>query len=597
MGEGTRRAWLVAATVLLSTVVAASQAAAAARTVVVSYRNPSSADVAGVALYHGTSRSDVDHGLNLTRIDLGRQAPDSSGVIRVTLSGFDDTRDYYMALRSYDSSQRESANSNVGLLPASAPALPAGTIYSENFDSYAPGADPSGWVDSGPGVASAGDASLFSTDLAAGSAEAFGAASSAGDLNATLVASGSAAWASYEFTGRVESDSTTGSTGVSVLSAYPDAQFYYRLAKFGVGPFKLMKIGTGSLDCASSTSTGVTGDPGEWLRFRVRVTRFDGRNRVRAAMWPDGSAAPASFQADCWDADPESVSSGRVGVYSSGASGSHWDDLVVASIAPDGAPPGYGGSTAPPPPPSGYASESSVAHWWKPGWDLDDIGRDFAASGGIDADVDGKGVSAKDISQGGTTAATLDLDGTAEALGDFTLKPYGIADTWSLGAWVRPAKVSASSKPRYILELNGTTTTDALDRISLSIDANGHFGIEVSDLFARTRAISSPAGLSLSKTGDTWYFVVVVKTANQKLALFVNGVEVASTTVGVPSQSDVARVLRIGGRVTNSTGYFWKGGIGSVALWRSALKSSEISALYASGDRGAAIRPTLLAQR
>jgi hypothetical protein len=187
----------------------------------------------------------------------------------------------------------------------------------------------------------------------------------------------------------------------------------------------------------------------------------------------------------------------------------------------------------------------------------------------------------------------MDLDGVAEALGQFALQPYGIDDTWTVGAWVRPAKVSSASKPRYVLDLNGGTKAP-VDRISLTIDASGHFGVEVSDLFGRTRAISSPVGLTPSKKGDTWYLVLAVKTGNQKLALYVNGVQVASTTVGVPTQSDTARALRIGARlVNNSTGYFWKGGIGSVAMWSTALGASEVRALFTAGDAGVALRPTL----
>ena len=590
-------------------VVAASRAAAGQRSVVVSYLSPADPNVVGAALYHGASASDVQSGQNLTRIDLG--APAASGVTRVTVQGLDDTRDYYMALRSYDASGRESANSNIGVLTASAP---PGALYSESFDSYAPGADPAGWVDSGSGVPGAGDASTFAAAQAADGAETLGVASSALELNATLVSPGSASWSSYDYSGRIESDSLGGKAGVTVLSQYPDAAFGYVLSRSGSRPYVLSKNGTGSLACVGTISTGVAGAAGEWLRFRVRVTRFDGRNRVRASLWPDQTPPPASFQTDCWDADLESVSSGRIGVYSSSNAGNHWDDLVVVPVTPDGAPPGYGVPPAapappptvpptqptppsnpvpPPPPATGYTSESSLAHWWKPGWDLDDLGRDFAASGGIDAYEDAKGLNAKDVTQGGSSAATVDLDGKAEALGAFTLKQYGLADTWSVGAWVRPAKLGLNSKPRYILDLNGQNSNLGLDRISLTIDADGHFAVEVSDLFGRTRGISSPAGLSLSKNGDTWYFVTAVKTASRQLTLYVNGVQVAGSAVGVPSQSDVPRALRIGGRVKDSTGYFFKGSIGSVAMWRSALRPSEISALFAAGDRGVAMRPTL----
>src|SRR5262249_26306587 len=154
---------------------------------------------------------------------------------------------------SYDSNHRESVNSNVGVLQASAAAPPPGALYAESFDSYSPGADPAGWVDSGPGVPGAGDASLFGASLGPGGGEAFGVASTSSGLNSTLVVSGSAGWASYEYSGRVESDSTLGQTGVTVLSAYPDAAFGYRLMRVGAAPFRLDKLGNGSLACVGST--------------------------------------------------------------------------------------------------------------------------------------------------------------------------------------------------------------------------------------------------------------------------------------------------------------------------------------------------------
>jgi concanavalin A-like lectin/glucanase superfamily protein len=610
VGERKRRGlWLAARIWLLILVALPSWAAAADRSARVTYANPTDEAVAGVALYSGGSRAEVEMGINLVRIDLGLRAGDSDGLVRVVIPGFDDTRDYYVALRSYDSQGRESTNSAVAFLPASA--APANALYFENFESYVSGADPVSWVDSVSGGIAAGDASSFTVADAVGGGHSLGVAASAGDLNATVAASGANAWASYEFSGRLESPELGGQAGVTVLSAYPDAQFYYRLARGGTNAFALTKRGTGSLTCASSSSTGVSASAGSWMRFRVRVTRFDGRNRVRASLWPDGGTPPSAFQVDCWDKDLESNASGRIGVFSSGISGTQWDDLLVVPVNPDGAPPGYGVPpvvTPPPTPPpvtpppvtappsgggsgsvGGYTSQSALEHWWRPGWDMDDLGRDFVYDGPIDAGEDQKGLKSSDILAGGTTNASVDLDGSSEALANFALVPYGIGDSWSVGAWLRPAKVTGS-KVRYAFDLNGKFSTESANRISLTVDSSGHFAVEVTDILGRRRSISSPNALTFSKTGDTWYHVVAVKTATRSLVLYVNGVQVASTFVGVPIQSDVPRAMRIGGRVKSSTGYFWKGGIGSVGLWKNALRASEVTALYASG-RGVELQP------
>jgi hypothetical protein len=411
----------------------------------------------------------------------------------------------------------------------------------------------------------------------------------------------------------LESDALHGVTGVSVLSRYPDQQFYYRLSRVTSGPFTLAKRGAGALTCAGTNSTGVTPAAGAWLRFRMRVTRFDGRNRVRAMVWRDGAAMPSAWQADCWDDAPEAVATGRIGLVSSGDGGNLWDDLRVDSVTPDGAPPGYGTAPPPPPPvsnpppvtpppsppptvpPSGggvtYSSGSELAHWWRPGWDAGDIGRDFASGGGVDAAANDAGVRANDVSRGGSTNAEIDLDGKTEALGNFTARPYGIGNSWSLAVWVRPGAMPTGKKPRYVFDLNGKRSTMSLSRIALTLDSGGHFAIEVSDSTGRVRSLVSSSAVSASQMPNAWYHVVAVKSESSSLALYVNGSRVAFSNIGVPAQGDVPRVLRIGARVMNSPGYFWKGGIGAVALWRSPLAPAEVTALWANGNRSGDLRP------
>ncbi|HKC52802.1 MAG TPA: hypothetical protein VKF60_18580, partial [Myxococcota bacterium] len=338
MGEGKRRAVWLAVWIALASLasIAPSSASAGVRSVLFTYRYPSVGNYAGVALYHGATRAAVDSGVGLTRIDLGLRPVDSQGLVNAMVPGFDDTRGYFAVLRCYDSSGRESPNSDVGVIPALVAQPSSSPLYQEDFESYSPGADPAAWLDSAPGAAAPGNATLFETTQLADGSMAFGAAASVGDIHSHLDAAGAGRWSSYEYSGRIESDFLIGRAGVTVLSQYPDAQFYYRLSRIAFGAFGLTKQGGGALSCAGSSSTEVTPLPGAWYRFRVRVTRFDGRNRTRASVWPEGGSAPSSWQVDCWDGAPEAVATGRVGVYSLGVAGSHWDDLRVDVVAADG---------------------------------------------------------------------------------------------------------------------------------------------------------------------------------------------------------------------------------------------------------------------
>jgi concanavalin A-like lectin/glucanase superfamily protein len=218
------------------------------------------------------------------------------------------------------------------------------------------------------------------------------------------------------------------------------------------------------------------------------------------------------------------------------------------------------------------------------GWDTTRLARDFVAQKPIDASTDVKGVTAADVVAPGTKVAQIDFDGATEALANFTAQPYGVANSWTVAAWLRPSKLAAKGGARFAFDLNATANLASASRISLSIDAAGHFTVLISDSAGSERSISSSTTVDASALGTAWYHVVAVKNGASSLALYVNGALVASTNVGVPAQTDVARVVRVGARAKSGTGDFWAGGIGSIAVWRSALGASEISAL--AGDRG-----------
>ena len=223
-----------------------------------------------------------------------------------------------------------------------------------------------------------------------------------------------------------------------------------------------------------------------------------------------------------------------------------------------------------------------------PGWDLTDLGRDFAVGDDIDAASADKGISTKDVALGGSAGAQVDFNGNDEALGNYQLQPYGIANTWSIAAWLQPAKLAGKNRLRYALDLNGALSTRSASRIALVLDAAGHFGVVISDASGAERAIASSVVVDPTRLGSAWYHVVAVKNGTSSLALYVNGALVASTTLGVPAQTDAWRVMRIGTQVKGPVATYWNGAIGSLGVWHSALAASEVTALYAGGNRTAA---------
>lgn len=568
----------------------ASNAAAAPRSVLIVWRYPAVEGYSGIALYHAPSQAEFAAGQNLTRVDLG-QPPASDGVASSWVAGFDDTRDYFFALRSYDPQGRESADSNASIIRATAVADPV--LHTEGFESYRGGQDPDDWLDTASGSTQAGDATLFETVELGDGTIAFGTTSTAADIHSHFTASDSRQWASYDYTGRMRSDGLTGEAGVTFLSEFPEAGFYYRLARSGAGPYTLAARGSSELRCAGTTSSGVAAAAGAWMRFQVRVTRFEGRNRIRAKVWADGSDAPSSWPIDCWDRFPRDVRSGRIGVYSSNGAGNFWDDLELISVANDGAPPGYVPEpppTPPPPPAGAYTSASRLVHWWHPGRDAVEIGRDFAASAApIDATEYKKGVTTRDFTAPGSRDAFVSLDGRKESFGNRAPQSYGLGDSWSFAIWVRPDALP-TKRPRTLLDLKSAKAKAGENRISLALGVDGRFSIELTDTAARSRAVAAAYPVSTWNLGARWYHVAVVKSGDDSLALYVDGELAGHADVAVPVQKDAPRVFRVGTRAAGGNGYYFAGALHSIALWNTALRATEVRALYGKGDWSMSLR-------
>jgi glucose/arabinose dehydrogenase len=203
------------------------------------------------------------------------------------------------------------------------------------FNAYAPGDDPTGWYDSAPDNGLDQNDALFSVFDVDGE-NAFGTQTTQANIHSHYVADASDTWSQYEYTGRMRISDAGGGTGITFLSDYPNADWYYRLRRgnFAGGlPFHINPHGTSIT--GGDTTTDVVPAVDTWYRFRVQVVDTGARTEIRANVWPDGSPEPAGWQVDCYDDSPTRRTSGTVGVWSFAAGAKYWDDLAVTSFAFD----------------------------------------------------------------------------------------------------------------------------------------------------------------------------------------------------------------------------------------------------------------------
>jgi uncharacterized repeat protein (TIGR02543 family) len=205
-------------------------------------------------------------------------------------------------------------------------------LYAEDFQAYAPGADPVDWLDTDADDSLEEDDSLFEI-FDVGGERVFGTTSVLSNIHSHYVGAGSDAFSSYEYTGRMRMTATGGGMGVTFLSQYPQADAYYRLRRYGSGSFHLSPHGT--VISGGTTDTGVVPEPDEWYLFRVWVEDTGARTEIRAKVWAEGSAEPSGWQVDCYDASPTRLAAGTVGVWGHLSGGKYWDDLVVNPLPPE----------------------------------------------------------------------------------------------------------------------------------------------------------------------------------------------------------------------------------------------------------------------
>ncbi len=208
------------------------------------------------------------------------------------------------------------------------------TVYAQDFETFSPGADPTGFADTAANNSMAPNNALFAVS-SVGSTTALTTTSSASNIHSHVVAPDAQPFATepgYAFTGAMRIDSAASGVGVTFFSDYPNTDAYYRLRRFNNGgSFRLSPHGTSIT--SGVTDSGVVPAAGQWYRFEIEVADTGSATTIKAKIWADGAAVPSAWQIDAVDASATRRTSGTIGVWSYLGGARHWDDFAVSALS------------------------------------------------------------------------------------------------------------------------------------------------------------------------------------------------------------------------------------------------------------------------
>ncbi len=246
-----------------------------------------------------------------------------------------------------------------------APALfaqsPSEVLYREDFQSSGTQQNPPGWVDTAIGKPGPVAEGLYKTwpDPTQGNKApniVYGTKSASGKPEgrnprigtfSTLTTKTFDSKGRFEFSGRLIRTRDDGRVGVTFLSQYPTADKYYLLglwsqpasSKLTMQIFAFDKtledpanpLGDQSARLEGTKDSGVTLDANKWYRFFIRTDDRDGKTRIQAKVWLDGTAEPAAFQIDATDAAAQRLTAGHIGLWSAVKGENYIDEILAKS--------------------------------------------------------------------------------------------------------------------------------------------------------------------------------------------------------------------------------------------------------------------------
>ncbi|MCA9923644.1 MAG: hypothetical protein KC421_14800 [Anaerolineales bacterium] len=515
--------------------------------------------------------------------------------------------------------------------PPTATDTPAASGYSEDFEGYSAGQDPTGWVDTAADSSMTTDDTLFKT-AGVGGTMAFGATSTDANIHSHYLGSG-AETSDYRYTGRMYITNNSGGVGVTFYSDYTNSDTYYRLRRYGTGSGAGFHLNSHGADVEGTYDTGVVPAINTWYRFIVEVEDVSGNTAIRAKVWEDGSTEPATWQIDATDSSSP-LTSGTFGLWAYGDGSKYWDDLAIASLNADPTATPTPANTSTPEPtvtntpiptetptgqptntPTPTATVTSTATPVNNGrvtTGLQVLYTFREESGSTVTDVSDVGTPL-DLSIADTNAVTwlagggLEVNtGTAQTIiessgaADKVISSAMSSDAISVEAWVQPANTTQSGPARMV-----TISGDSSNRnVTMG---QGYWGTAATDLFSvRLRTTtndlngSNPAVLTDAGTATTnLTHVVYTRDVNGDVALYINGSPVDGTMyvsddpiTGNPVIDgsftgtggwDISYKLGLADEFNSTSGRSWAGTYYLVAIYDKALTGAEVSQNYAAG--------------
>ncbi len=210
------------------------------------------------------------------------------------------------------------------------------TGYFEDFQSYAAGSNPTGWLDTDAQNSLSENDSLFSV-FQNGANTFLGTNSTAVNIHSHYVG-GALPAGGYEFSGRIRMTASQAGIGVTFFSDYPNSNKYYRLRRYFGNSFHI--TANGSAISGGNVDSFVVPQANQWYSFRIEVEDTGLQTNIRGRVWLDGTVEPTDWPINCFDSSPSRLTSGTIGVWTFHTGAKWFDDFAVEPI-----------DTSPPPPP------------------------------------------------------------------------------------------------------------------------------------------------------------------------------------------------------------------------------------------------------
>jgi hypothetical protein len=235
---------------------------------------------------------------------------------------------------------------------------------------------------------------------------------------------------------------------------------------------------------------------------------------------------------------------------------------------------------------SNYTAAANLQHWWRLGYDMSDLGKDYGNGTAIDVDTNSVGIDNTNITPTVPGGASIDFDGNTqgsapvEYVFDDTGRTVGVGASYSMACWFMNHNASSANN-EIICDIQDKTTSN-FNRILIYDRSTSAITAFVSDGSGN----SAIADSGIAVRAGEWHHAVLVKNGTTSLKLYLNGEEVAEDTTSVPTTTDASnRSMAWGSNAQDPTAtQAFDGAVAESALWSSALSAAEVRTLFNGGN-------------